>query len=117
MEEKRNTRVNGPLMRRASDKLRRNPRQDRAWYNLGLLCAQTNRAPEAITSLQRAEEIDFAWLEGVTTLGLTAGASAPEILVREVVDRIAERFAVTEEQVETAQENISFKLPRGLEVA
>ena len=67
--------------------------------------------------IQRAEEIDFAWLDGVTTLGLTAGASAPEILVREVVDRIAERFAVTEEQVETAQENISFKLPRGLEVA
>ena len=53
----------------------------------------------------------------MTTLGLTAGASAPEILVCEVVDRIAERFAVTEEQVETAQENISFKLPRGLEVA
>ncbi|MBH0014743.1 hypothetical protein I6F66_22135, partial [Pseudoalteromonas sp. NZS100_1] len=38
--------------------------------------------------IQRAEEIDFAWLDGVTTLGLTAGASAPEILVREVVDRI-----------------------------
>lgn len=67
--------------------------------------------------IQRADEIDFAWLEGVTTLGLTAGASAPEILVREVVDRIATRFAVTEEQVETARESISFKLPRGLEAA
>ena len=67
--------------------------------------------------IQRADDIDFAWLAGVRTLGLTAGASAPEILVREVVDRIAERFAVTEEQVETARESIAFKLPRGLEPA
>lgn len=67
--------------------------------------------------IQRAAEIDFDWLEGVTTLGLTAGASAPEILVREVVDRLAERFAVEEEQVETARETIAFKLPRGLEAA
>ncbi|BBD00487.1 MULTISPECIES: 4-hydroxy-3-methylbut-2-enyl diphosphate reductase [Sphingobium] len=67
--------------------------------------------------IQRAAEIDFDWLEGVTTLGLTAGASAPEILVREVVDRLAERFAVEEEQVETARETIAFKLPRGLETA
>jgi 4-hydroxy-3-methylbut-2-enyl diphosphate reductase len=67
--------------------------------------------------IQRAEEIDFAWLDGVTTLGVTAGASAPEILVREVVDRIAERFTVIEEMVETAQERMIFKLPRGLEAA
>lgn len=67
--------------------------------------------------IQRAAEIDFDWLEGVTTLGLTAGASAPEVLVREVVDRLAERFAVEEEQVETARETIAFKLPRGLETA
>ena len=67
--------------------------------------------------IQRADDVDFAWLEDVRTLGLTAGASAPEILVREVVDRIASRFDVTEEQVETARETISFKLPRGLESA
>ncbi|WP_088184739.1 4-hydroxy-3-methylbut-2-enyl diphosphate reductase [Sphingobium sp. Z007] len=67
--------------------------------------------------IQRASEIDFAWLEGVTTLGLTAGASAPEILVREVVDQLAERFTVEEEQVETTRETIAFKLPRGLEAA
>lgn len=67
--------------------------------------------------IQRASEIDFAWLDGVTTLGLTAGASAPEILVREVVDRLAERFTVDEEQVETTRETIAFKLPRGLEAA
>jgi 4-hydroxy-3-methylbut-2-enyl diphosphate reductase len=67
--------------------------------------------------IRRAKDIDLGWLAGVRTLGLTAGASAPEVLVREVVDRVAEHFAVTEELVETAQENISFKLPRGLEEA
>ena len=67
--------------------------------------------------IQRAEEIDLAWLDGVGTLGLTAGASAPEVLVREVVDRISERFSVLEEQVETARESVAFKLPRGLEAA
>lgn len=67
--------------------------------------------------IQRADDIDFDWLANVRTLGLTAGASAPEILVREVVDRIAERFDVAEEQVETARESIAFKLPRGLETA
>ncbi len=67
--------------------------------------------------IQRAEEIDFGWLDGVSTLGITAGASAPEILVREVVDLLATRFAVVERQVETATESISFKLPRGLEAA
>ena len=67
--------------------------------------------------IQRADEIDFAWLEGVTTLGITAGASAPEVLVREVVEKLAERFEIEERQVETVRENISFKLPRGLEAA
>ena len=67
--------------------------------------------------IQRADDIDFAWLENVRTLGLTAGASAPEILVREVVGRLAARFDVTEEQVETARETVSFKLPRELGAA
>lgn len=67
--------------------------------------------------IQRAADIDFAWLEGVETLGVTAGASAPEVLVREVVDHFSERFAVTEEHVETARETIAFKMPRGLEAA
>lgn len=64
--------------------------------------------------IQRATEIDFDWLDGVKTLGITAGASAPEVLVREVVDHLATQFAVDETQVETAVENMSFKLPRGL---
>lgn len=67
--------------------------------------------------IQRAAELDFAWLEGVGTLGITAGASAPEILVRELVDRIATRYDVTEREVEMTRETIAFKLPRGLEAA
>jgi len=65
----------------------------------------------------RGADIDFAWLEGVRTLGITAGASAPELLVREVVDRLAERFAVSEEPVEGVEERMVFKLPAGLEAA
>jgi 4-hydroxy-3-methylbut-2-enyl diphosphate reductase len=67
--------------------------------------------------IQRAAELDFAWLDGVGTLGITAGASAPEVLVRELVDRIATRFDVTEREVEMTRETIAFKLPRGLEAA
>ncbi|WP_336959294.1 4-hydroxy-3-methylbut-2-enyl diphosphate reductase [Sphingobium aquiterrae] len=67
--------------------------------------------------IQRADEIDLAWLTDVRTLGITAGASAPEILVREVVDRLSEHYAIEEREVETARETISFKLPRALEQA
>ncbi|HTG38966.1 4-hydroxy-3-methylbut-2-enyl diphosphate reductase [Sphingomonas sp.] len=67
--------------------------------------------------IQRAAELDFDWLAGVGSLGITAGASAPEILVRELVDRLAERFDVVEREVETTRESIAFKLPRGLEAA
>ena len=67
--------------------------------------------------VQRAADLDWNFLDGVGTLGITAGASAPEELVRELVDRLAERFDITEREVETTQENIIFKLPRGLEVA
>ncbi|WP_431469801.1 4-hydroxy-3-methylbut-2-enyl diphosphate reductase [Sphingosinithalassobacter sp. LHW66-3] len=69
------------------------------------------------TLIQRAEEIDFAWFDGVRTVGITAGASAPEILVREVVDHLATRFDVTEREVELVEEKVAFKLPRGLEAA
>ena len=64
--------------------------------------------------IQRGSEIDPTWLEGVGTLGLTAGASAPELLVREVVDRIAEMREVTEQTVTAAEEKMVFKLPRQL---
>ena len=65
----------------------------------------------------RGADLDFGWLEGVRTLGITAGASAPELLVREVVDALATRFAVTEEPVEGVEERMIFKLPAGLEAA
>jgi 4-hydroxy-3-methylbut-2-enyl diphosphate reductase len=65
----------------------------------------------------RGADVDFDWLAGVGTLGITAGASAPEVLVREVVDRLAERFAVHEESIDGVEERMVFKLPAGLEAA
>ncbi|CAA9522804.1 MAG: 4-hydroxy-3-methylbut-2-enyl diphosphate reductase [uncultured Sphingosinicella sp.] len=65
----------------------------------------------------RATDIDLAWLEGVETLGLTAGASAPEVLVREVVELLRRHFDLHEESVEGVEERMVFKLPRGLEAA
>lgn len=67
--------------------------------------------------IQRAADLDWGFLDGVETLGITAGASAPEELVRELVDRLHERFEVTEREVETTRETIAFKLPRELEAA
>ena len=64
--------------------------------------------------VQRASEIDPAWLDGVTTLGLTAGASAPEALVREVIDFLATFRTVSEETIVTTEEKMVFKLPRQL---
>jgi 4-hydroxy-3-methylbut-2-enyl diphosphate reductase len=67
--------------------------------------------------IQRAADLDLAFLAGVGTLGITAGASAPEVLVRELVARLSEHFTINEREVETNRETISFKLPRGLEAA
>ncbi|WP_285711727.1 4-hydroxy-3-methylbut-2-enyl diphosphate reductase [Erythrobacter oryzae] len=64
--------------------------------------------------IQRASEIDFAWLEGVETLGLTAGASAPEVLVREVVAALAQRRTIHEKEITATVEKMVFKLPRQL---
>jgi 4-hydroxy-3-methylbut-2-enyl diphosphate reductase len=64
--------------------------------------------------IQRGAEIAPEWLDGVDTLGLTAGASAPEALVREVVDTLACWRAVEEDVVVSAEERIVFKLPRQL---
>jgi 4-hydroxy-3-methylbut-2-enyl diphosphate reductase len=65
----------------------------------------------------RAAEIDLAFLDGISTLGITAGASAPETLVREVVAFLRERYEVTEVECEGVEERMIFKLPRGLEAA
>ena len=59
-----------------------------------------------------AENINWAWFEGVSILGLTAGASAPEDLVQGVINACSERFDVSVEKVETARETVTFKLPR-----
>jgi 4-hydroxy-3-methylbut-2-enyl diphosphate reductase len=64
--------------------------------------------------IQRASDIDPAWLEGVATVGLTAGASAPETLVREVVERLGECRAVEEHTLAGIEERMVFKLPRQL---
>lgn len=64
--------------------------------------------------IQRGSDIDWAWLEGVRTLGLTAGASAPEILVEEVIDTIASRYDVKVETKSLVEENVIFNIPRVL---
>jgi 4-hydroxy-3-methylbut-2-enyl diphosphate reductase len=64
--------------------------------------------------VQRAADIDWRALQGITSIGITAGASAPEVLVNEVIDAFRVRYDVTIEPVETAQENVEFKVPRVL---
>ncbi len=64
--------------------------------------------------VQRAADIDWRALEGAGSVGITAGASAPEVLVNEVLDAFRDRFEVTVERVETAVENVEFKVPRAL---
>ena len=67
--------------------------------------------------VQRATDIDWRALEGIRAIGITAGASAPEVLVNEVLDAFRTRFATQVELVETAQENVEFKVPRILRMA
>jgi 4-hydroxy-3-methylbut-2-enyl diphosphate reductase len=64
--------------------------------------------------IERAADIDWDWLDEPMTIGLTAGASAPELLVREVLDALRERFDVTEEVADHTPERMTFKLPREL---
>lgn len=66
--------------------------------------------------VQRAADIDWRALEGIGSIGITAGASAPEVLINEVIDAFRDRFETTVELVETAVENIEFKVPRVLRV-
>ncbi|MBV0913274.1 4-hydroxy-3-methylbut-2-enyl diphosphate reductase [Anianabacter salinae] len=64
--------------------------------------------------VQRAADIDWRALEGIRSVGITAGASAPEVLVNEVIDAFRARFDVTVKPVVTAEENVEFKVPRVL---
>jgi 4-hydroxy-3-methylbut-2-enyl diphosphate reductase len=79
------------------------------------LCEVAERAGcERADLVQRAADIDWNAFEGVSAVGVTAGASAPEVLVDEVIDAFAERFDLTVETVSTAQEDVTFMLPRAL---
>ena len=64
--------------------------------------------------IERAAQIDWDWLGRPRTVGVTAGASAPELLVREVVDALRQRFDVSEEEADHSPERMIFKLPREL---
>lgn len=64
--------------------------------------------------VQRASEINWAAFEGIQTLGITAGASAPEVLVEEVIAAFSERYQIEVETIVTREESVSFKLPRAL---
>ena len=67
--------------------------------------------------IESARDLDLAWLDGVRTLGISAGASAPEILVRELVGRLGEHFEVREREMNGPEELMTFKLPRALAAA
>jgi 4-hydroxy-3-methylbut-2-enyl diphosphate reductase len=64
--------------------------------------------------VQRAADIDWAFLDGVRRLGVSAGASAPEVLVQEVIEACRQRFAVSVEEVRVIGEDVHFNLPRAL---
>jgi 4-hydroxy-3-methylbut-2-enyl diphosphate reductase len=64
--------------------------------------------------VQRATDLDWSTLQGLRTIGLTAGASAPEVLVNEIIDAFREHYDVTVEKVTLREENVSFKLPKEL---
>ncbi len=78
--------------------------------------AALNGCEKAIL-VQRVTDIDWAWLDGIDALGLSAGASAPEILVDEVIAEAQRRFDVSLEEVPITQENVSFKVPKILNTA
>ena len=67
--------------------------------------------------IERAADLDLGWLAGVRTLGITAGASAPERLVQELIERLSRHFQVSRRELTGPAERMVFKLPRGLEPA
>jgi 4-hydroxy-3-methylbut-2-enyl diphosphate reductase len=64
--------------------------------------------------IEDANVLELRWLEGVSTVGVTAGASAPEVLVQGVIDKLGAAFDVTVEDIDTARETVTFKLPRAV---
>jgi len=75
--------------------------------------AETEGCAKSIL-IERAAELDMGWMSGVSTLGITAGASAPEILVTELINRLEEDYDVTVREVSVTKEDMQFSLPRAL---
>jgi 4-hydroxy-3-methylbut-2-enyl diphosphate reductase len=67
--------------------------------------------------IDNAEEINHAWLEGKHSIGVTAGASAPEILVQQVIDTLKQQTPLSVHKLNGMEENVSFSLPRALRVS
>ncbi len=78
------------------------------------LAEVAKRAGSAAYLIDDADGLDLAWLKGVTVVGVTAGASAPEVLVQGVIDRLGESFTVSVEEIDAEHETVSFKLPKVL---
>lgn len=78
--------------------------------------ALNHGCPKALL-IRGAQDIDLTWLEGVSALGLTAGASAPEILVDEVIDVLKNHYDVTVKEITITQEDVTFKIPKVLNAA
>jgi 4-hydroxy-3-methylbut-2-enyl diphosphate reductase len=72
------------------------------------------RSGAASYLIDDAGKLDLAWIEGAKTVGVTAGASAPEVLVQGVIDKLSASFDVTVEEIDTARETVTFKLPRAV---
>lgn len=67
--------------------------------------------------VQRSSDLDWEWIDGGSAIGVTAGASAPEILVEEVLAALTEHYTVSIEEITTSEENVTFKLPASLTMA
>lgn len=72
------------------------------------------RSGAAAYLIDDASRLDLAWIAGARTVGVTAGASAPEVLVQGVIDKLSASFDVTVEEIDTARETVTFKLPRAV---
>jgi 4-hydroxy-3-methylbut-2-enyl diphosphate reductase len=72
------------------------------------------RSGAASYLIDDADSLDLAWLAGASVVGVTAGASAPEVLVQGLIDRLAQSFEVTVQEVDAVRETVTFKLPRVL---
>jgi 4-hydroxy-3-methylbut-2-enyl diphosphate reductase len=72
------------------------------------------RSGAASYLIDDADSLDLAWLAGASVVGVTAGASAPEVLVQGLIERLSQSFDVTVEEVDAARETVTFKLPRVL---